>query len=448
MTYRTSVDSGELRIYVYGSLRADSKPVVREINALRRGAARAIRPPPGRALTRPGADPEAITWRLPSSSGHQWFAATSAARRKCRRCATIAGGRAARTRPAFPGVGGEVVRPRRQRSGPAECPGPPLRRLRSRPSWNCRAYKPLACGRRGRYRARGDRSHLCLAELDCGADPSLTGGISAAWAYLRVRRAAAQVRMDMPVPLHPKVADVRLIEQLRGEITLGSHDEEYQTVLKPVQGKISMILTFGRPDRDRVWRRQKRLSMQDAEVRYCAGRLVFQGQFGIRVGEQVDGPVLALDGDARDHSVFRAEDPPSSACGTSPGIMSCALSRTSTRGRSGSPLRSSPSRTATLLELDIQWVEFGPDGNKSLSSGHDRRAAARVPGELGRYSRLGNSSGGKRPATSGERALAEGCRSLELKRICPSKWEREDQERQATRLTLSIRFGGGGRSGG
>ena len=35
MTYRTSVDSGELRIYVYGSLRAESKPVVREINALR-----------------------------------------------------------------------------------------------------------------------------------------------------------------------------------------------------------------------------------------------------------------------------------------------------------------------------------------------------------------------------------------------------------------------------
>jgi hypothetical protein len=36
MTYRTSVDSGEMRIFVYGSLRAESKPVVREINALRR----------------------------------------------------------------------------------------------------------------------------------------------------------------------------------------------------------------------------------------------------------------------------------------------------------------------------------------------------------------------------------------------------------------------------
>jgi hypothetical protein len=36
VTYHTPVDSGALRLYVYGSLRADSKPVVQEINALRR----------------------------------------------------------------------------------------------------------------------------------------------------------------------------------------------------------------------------------------------------------------------------------------------------------------------------------------------------------------------------------------------------------------------------
>jgi hypothetical protein len=36
MTYRTSVDSGDFQIKVYGSLRGDSKPVVYEINALRR----------------------------------------------------------------------------------------------------------------------------------------------------------------------------------------------------------------------------------------------------------------------------------------------------------------------------------------------------------------------------------------------------------------------------
>jgi hypothetical protein len=36
MTYRSGVDSGDLRLYVYGSLRGASKPVVQEINALRR----------------------------------------------------------------------------------------------------------------------------------------------------------------------------------------------------------------------------------------------------------------------------------------------------------------------------------------------------------------------------------------------------------------------------
>ena len=149
--------------------------------------------------------------------------------------------------------------------------------------------------------------------LIAGLSFLLVGGISAAWAYLRVRRDAAQVRASMPVPLYPKVADVRLVEQLRGEITLGSHGDDYQTVLEPVEGKISMTLTFGRPDRDRVWRRRKRLHAQDAEVRYCAGRLVLRGEFGIRGGEQVRGPVLALDGDARDYPVFRAEDPPSSS---------------------------------------------------------------------------------------------------------------------------------------
>jgi hypothetical protein len=35
MTYRTELDSGELRIYVYGWLARSSRPVVQEMNALR-----------------------------------------------------------------------------------------------------------------------------------------------------------------------------------------------------------------------------------------------------------------------------------------------------------------------------------------------------------------------------------------------------------------------------
>ena len=88
---------------------------------------------------------------------------------------------------------------------------------------------------------------------------------------------------------------------------------DYQTALEPVRGKVSMVLTFGGPDRDRMWRRRKRLHDQDAEVRFCAGRLVLHGQFGIKTGKQVRDPVLVLDGNATDYPVFRAEDPPSSS---------------------------------------------------------------------------------------------------------------------------------------
>jgi hypothetical protein len=35
MTYRTDLESGELRIYVYGWLAGNSCPVVHEVNALR-----------------------------------------------------------------------------------------------------------------------------------------------------------------------------------------------------------------------------------------------------------------------------------------------------------------------------------------------------------------------------------------------------------------------------
>ncbi|HEX6519576.1 MAG TPA: hypothetical protein VF070_06100 [Streptosporangiaceae bacterium] len=91
MTYRTAVGSGELRIYVFGSLRADSQPVVHEINALRRALRERFDRLPARRL------PEgAIRWTVSSSRGHHTSGATNAAPRMCPRCATIAGGRAVR----------------------------------------------------------------------------------------------------------------------------------------------------------------------------------------------------------------------------------------------------------------------------------------------------------------------------------------------------------------
>jgi hypothetical protein len=270
----------------------------------------------------------------------------------------------------------------------------------------------------------------------------VTGGISATWACLVVRRSSVRARVGMPVPLHPKFADVQVIEKLAGEITLASHDGDYRTVLEPVEGKISMSLTFGRPDRDRVWRRRKRLQAQDAEVPYCAGRLVLRGQFGIRAGDQLAGSVLALGGDASDYPVFRVEDPPSSS------LRNLAWRyelRTEPEISSG-PVWITPSIVPEserhALELDIQWIEFGPDEDKPLSLDMIEMLRLEVPvswGEIHSWSIPQNISA-QQPAVRG--LMPDGRQWLELKGLRPAKREREDQDRRTTRLTLSMRFEG------
>jgi hypothetical protein len=270
----------------------------------------------------------------------------------------------------------------------------------------------------------------------------LTGGIFATWACLRVRRGMFHVRMDMPVPLYPKISDVQLTEELRGAITLGSDGDDYQTVLESVEGKVSMILTFGRPDRDRVRRRRKRLHASDAEVGYCAGRLVLHGPFGISAGEQVGGPVLALDGETRDHPVFRAQDPPAS----SQWHFARHYQLSAKPDISSGPVWITPSIVPEsdrhALELDIQWVEFGPDEDESLSLDTVELLRLEFPvswGEIRSWETFQGVSALTR-AVSG--LMPEGLRSLELKRLRPAEPETQDRERHAPRLTLSIRFAG------
>jgi hypothetical protein len=270
----------------------------------------------------------------------------------------------------------------------------------------------------------------------------LAGGISVAWSYLCVHRAAARVRAGMPVPLYPKVADVRLIERLRGEITLGSHGDDYRIVLELVEGKISMTLTFGQPDHDRVWRRQKLSHPNDPELRYCAGCLVLRGPFGILSGEQVRGPVLTLDGDVRDYPVFRAEDPPSSSLWNFARRYELCAEPDISSGPVWITPSIVPESNRHALELEIQWVEFGPDEDKPLSLERIELLRLEFPvswGEIRGWRILPGISTLTR-AVSG--LISGGRRSLELKGLPPAKQEEGDRERRVTRLTLSIRFAG------
>lgn len=271
----------------------------------------------------------------------------------------------------------------------------------------------------------------------------LVGAIALIWSYRSARRAAVQRRLSMPVPLHPKVADVELIERLRGEITLGSSDSDYQAVLEPVEGTVSVKLTFGRPDSDRVKRRRKRLRAEEGDVQYSAGRLMLQGQFGIRAGEQITGPVLALDGEADDHAVFHAEDPPSSS------LWECTRPyelRAEPEISSG-PVWITPSIIPESdrhgLELDIQWVEFGPDKDEPVSLDTIELLRLEFPvgwGDIHSWGVLQNEVSVPQRAVKG--LMPEGRRWLELKRMRPATREQDGKKRPATRLTLSIQFEG------
>ncbi len=270
----------------------------------------------------------------------------------------------------------------------------------------------------------------------------LVGGICATFAYTRVRRAAARARLSMPVPLYPKVTDVQVLEQLRGEITLSADDGEYRTVLEPVEGTASMTLTFGGPDRDRVRRRRTRLQVPDAEVRYCAGRLALRGQFGIKTGEQIEGPVLALDGDPADYPVFRADDPPSSSAWK----FARRYKLNAEPDISSGPVWIIPSvvpeSDRRALELDVQWVEFGPDEDKPLSLNMIELLRLEVPVSWGEIRGWAILQDVRVPPRAVSGLTADGHRSLELRRLYPGKQGKEGDERRIMRLTLSIQFEG------
>ena len=328
--------------------------------------------------------------------------------------------------------------------------GPGLQKTHARHCGDCAHIRAVTTGPTSRWVAVGVAATGLAAiglivvwlSLIAGLTFLLVGGISAAWVYRSARRDAAKVRASMPVPLYPKIADVQLVEQLRGKTTLGSHGDDYQTFLEPVEGKISMTLTFGRPDCDRVWRWRKRPHVTGPEVPYCAGRLVLRGEFGIRDGEQIRGPVLALDGDARDYPVFRAEDPPSSSRWT----FSRRYELRTEPDISSGPVWITPSIVPEsdrhALELDVQWVEFGPDENKPLSLEKIELLRLEFPVSWGEIRDWGILQGVSVLTRAVSGLMPEGRRSLELTGLPPAKQEKEDQERPAMRLTLAIRFAG------
>jgi len=272
----------------------------------------------------------------------------------------------------------------------------------------------------------------------------LAGGAGAVWAYVRIRRGTAAARASMAVALHPKVSDVRMTETLRGEIWLGAHDEDYRTDLEGVEGKVSMTISFGQPDRDRTrrWRRSSAREGREGQVPFCAGSLLLQGQLGIKAGPHIDGPVVVLNGDARQYPVFREMDPPSSS--QWPVTLEYLLSE-KPRIPSG-PVWITPSIVPESgrrsLELDIQWVEFGPDEDHPLDLEMIEMLRLEFPvawGTILSWGVYGDVYVQPRAVTG---LTGAGHRSFELTRLHPPRQETGKRKFRAPRQTVSIRFSG------
>jgi hypothetical protein len=324
--------------------------------------------------------------------------------------------------------------------------GPGLARALAYHCGDCAHKNALTSGTGGRWLAIG-LSGAALAAAGIvtvwlsfivGSIFLLAGGLSAVVTVLHVRRGATRERTALPVPLLPKAVDVELTEELSGQITLGGEGDEYRTVLEPVKGALSLRFTFGGPDQERVRRRRKRARVADAAVPWCAGRILLPGQFGIRAGDEIAGPIQPLDGDSSDLAVFRPLDPPSSSpwkyhrgyeLRTEPEIASGPIWITPSivpdSGRHG-------------LELDVQWVEFGPDEDKPLSLRMIELLRLEFPVSWGEIHTWGfrNELSAQPRATVG--LLGEGRRLIELKRLTPV--DKGKDEARATHLTLSIHF--------
>jgi len=329
---------------------------------------------------------------------------------------------------------------------PREASGPGLVKAPAYHCEDCAHRKALTKGSAGRWSAIGLGGTVLAAvgivtiwvNLLVGAILLVAGGLFATVAVRKVRGGVLRERTALPVLLLPKVVDVDLAEELRGQITLGGDSDEYRTVLEPVKGALSLRFTFGGPDRERVGRRLRRARTADATVRWCAGRVLLPGPFGIRAGDTIAGPILRLEGDSGDHAVFSHRDAPSSSpwnrhiryeLSTEPKIPSGPIWITPSivpdSGRHG-------------LELDVQWVEFGPDEDKPLSLRMIELLRLEFPvswGEIHTWGFRDDVSAQPR-ATVG--LVGEGRRFIELKRLTPVG--RGKNEARATHLTLSIHF--------
>jgi hypothetical protein len=271
---------------------------------------------------------------------------------------------------------------------------------------------------------------LLLPSPTAGLAVVLAGALLAGLAYLAARRRAARGRAAVPLLLHPKINDLRLTETLGVDISLAPAGS-YETNLRPVEGKISLNLVFGRPDRDRLDRYLgKRAS--DRDTRFSAGCLLLQGPVDIEPQPDLPDRVYPLTGTTGAYPVFQAEDPHASSSWRMERSYRLNREPTIRQGPVWVTPSLVPESDRRALELDIQWVDLGPR-DKRLGLDVMELIRLRYPVTWGNVELA--SKRAIQSVTAGDGRGADAVRSVEWRQLVPS-----DAEREARRLTLMVRF--------
>jgi hypothetical protein len=271
-----------------------------------------------------------------------------------------------------------------------------------------------------------------LVSLVAGTFGLVIGAAMAFVVYARIRHRAARSQRSLPLALHPKVSQVQSLERLRTRITLDDLGH-YRTRVDPVVGRLSAVLTYASPDRERVqaYLRKHRLPA-DQKVPYSAGRLVPQGPAAIRElkGKQV---VNVSDGDAAAILGVGRENAPA-ACRYNIGL-DYTLSTTPVieAGPFWVTPSIAPESEKHTLEIDIQWTEFGPDDGNPIALDVINLLRVMAPVGWGRVKEISRGSA----MVSPEAVLDEGAwfRAIEWKQFSPSQ-----SERRRRQFTIAVQF--------
>lgn len=255
-----------------------------------------------------------------------------------------------------------------------------------------------------------------------GAAPS--AGALAAWHRQRRRGPL------LPLPVSPKITEVRLREEITGRVTL-SPDLTYQGHIEKAAGKVTAALLLGRPERavlDRHPRSRRRAPGGD--ISFTAGSLVLRGQAGIDFSGEIPGLVIPLQGKIADYPVFTSDDPV-----PSPFRVEYTYDLAPDRKLRDAPVWITPAIASRsdrrALEIHIQWVDTGRPG-QSLELETVESLELRVPVYWG------NAESASRPGSMTTRGWEEGgqvLRTLEWLQLRP-----DAHERGRHRLELVIRF--------